>query len=152
MTTKWGDGDVFATCSPAIESSNTVLYAGNAQGRVAGFDMRSSLQHTAGFRGCQGSVRSIALHPTEPKMAVYGLDRYIHLYSTSTHKQLGALYTKQHGTSIDFFDEVFFSDDKQDLRSQHESANGRGRKRVQPDSSDNEDDDGNEERNKNDSL
>ena len=51
------------------------------------FDLRAGRLNGA-VKGAMGSIRALALHPTEPIMACVGLDRYARLFSTTTRKPL----------------------------------------------------------------
>lgn len=63
----------------AIKPGNHSLVVGNTTGYVSEIDLRTGKQ-LGGFKGCTGSVRSIATHKSQPYVAVCGLDRYLRLY------------------------------------------------------------------------
>lgn len=83
------------------------LYAGervwvaNAAGQVEMLDLQAGKMAGA-VKGATGSVRALALHPTEPLLASVGLDRFLRVYSTATRKQLTAVYLKQQLTGVSF--------------------------------------------------
>ncbi len=54
------------------------------------------------LKGSTGSVRALALHPSEPLLASAGLDRYVRVHSTATRKQVASVYLKQHLTGVMF--------------------------------------------------
>lgn len=54
------------------------------------------------LKGPTGSVRSLALHPSEPLIASAGLDRHVRLHSTVTRKQTSLVYLKQRLEGVAF--------------------------------------------------
>ncbi len=52
------------------------------------------------LKGPAGSVRALALHPTQPLIASVGLDRFLRMHSTETRAQLGRVYLKQQLTGV----------------------------------------------------
>lgn len=131
MTRQWGDGDVYAATATTQNSCiQDLVFAGNSLGGLAGFDPRSSLKPVATFKGCHGSIRSIALHESQQLLAAYGLDRYLHLYSTNSRSAIGAFYTKQHGTEVCFTDVQLREDCQQNRHAELKQASKQGDARV----------------------
>lgn len=76
-------------------------WASNGAGDIASLDFKKR-EMMGALHGPGGSVRSLALHPTEPLLLVAGLDRYLRVYNTTTRKQLLKVYCKQQLASAAF--------------------------------------------------
>lgn len=83
----------------------------NAAGQIEVLDVRAGNMAGAA-KGATGSVRCLALHPTEPLLASVGLDRFLRVHSTVNRKQLCAVYLKQKLNGVTFCPAL----------SQHEAA------------------------------
>ncbi|VFR00950.1 unnamed protein product [Cuscuta campestris] len=88
------------------------VYAGNASGDLASFDMR-----TGKLLGCfigksSGSIRCIARHPELPVMGSCGLDRYLRIWDVKSRQLLSAVFLKQHLTNF-VFDSHFCYEEQQ---------------------------------------
>ena len=90
------DLDVGETTITALACSHDGAYAyvGNARGQLNSVDLRTQ-RLFAKYKGNGGSIRSISPHPTEPLIAVAGLDRYLRVYSLETRTCLAAAFMKQ---------------------------------------------------------
>ncbi|GAQ80659.1 hypothetical protein KFL_000590120 [Klebsormidium nitens] len=81
--------------SVAEDPSGHVVYAGNSTGDIVSFDLRTGTK-SGGFPGSvSGSVRSLAVHPTEPLLASVGLDRFLRIHNTQTRQLQAKLFLKQ---------------------------------------------------------
>jgi ribosome biogenesis protein NSA1 len=52
------------------------------------------------LKGAAGSVRALALHPSEPLLASVGLDRFLRVHHTETRARLCSVYVKQQLTGV----------------------------------------------------
>jgi ribosome biogenesis protein NSA1 len=52
------------------------------------------------LKGAGGSIRALALHPTQPLLASVGLDRYLRVHSTSSRNSVMKVYLKQQLTGV----------------------------------------------------
>ena len=73
----------------------------NAAGQMEVLDLRAGKMAGA-LKGSTGSVRWLALHPSEPLIASAGLDRHVRLHSTATRKQVSSVYLKQRLEGVAF--------------------------------------------------
>jgi WD40 repeat protein len=78
----------------AMDFTGAYAFIGNAKGQLQTVDLRAKGVF-AKFKGVSGSIREIAPHPTEPLIAVAGLDRYLRVYDTESRKCLGSAFMKQ---------------------------------------------------------
>ena len=78
----------------ACSHDGAYAYVGNARGQLNSVDLRTQ-RLFAKYKGNGGSIRSISPHPTEPLIAVAGLDRYLRVYSLETRTCLAAAFMKQ---------------------------------------------------------
>ena len=76
-------------------------WASNAAGQIEVLDIRAGKMDGA-LKGPTGSVRCLALHPSEPLIASAGLDRHVRLHSTATRKQVMSVYLKQRLEGVAF--------------------------------------------------
>ncbi|PNH07084.1 WD repeat domain-containing protein [Tetrabaena socialis] len=79
------------------------VWLGNGRGQVEALDLRRApaavvLGHA--LKGSAGSIRSLALHPTEPLIASVSLDRHLRVHSTSSRALLTRVYLKQELTGV----------------------------------------------------
>jgi len=95
LTLPFGEGPVTTL---AVSPDGSGLYAGNTRGQVGRLDLASGRIDGA-FKGCSGSIRSIACHPSEPLVAVCGLDRHARIYSARTRALAAEVYAKQELTA-----------------------------------------------------
>lgn len=99
--------DVPIAASPLSAYNLTCCCAGNrvwaatAGGQIEVLDLTAGKMSGA-LKGPSGSVRALALHPTEPLLASVSLDRYLRVHNTSTRKQVASVYLKQHLTGVTF--------------------------------------------------
>ena len=77
------------------------MWVANAAGQLEVLDLETGKMAGA-LKGSAGSVRALALHPSEPVLASVGLDRFLRVHSTASRKQLAAVYLKQHLTGVAF--------------------------------------------------
>ena len=77
------------------------MWVANAAGQLEALDLAAGKMAGA-LKGSAGSVRALALHPSEPVLASVGLDRFLRVHSTASRKQLAAVYLKQHLTGVAF--------------------------------------------------
>lgn len=75
------------------------MWAASGAGRVEVLDVAAGRMQGA-LAGAAGSVRCLALHPSEPLLASAGLDRFVRVHSSGTRKQLGRTYLKTHITGL----------------------------------------------------
>ena len=73
----------------------------NAAGQMEVLDLRAGKMAGA-LKGSTGSVRCLALHPSEALIASAGLDRHVRLHSTATRKQVSSVYLKQRLEGVAF--------------------------------------------------
>ncbi|CAL8468436.1 g7976 [Coccomyxa elongata] len=97
--------------SLAAEPDGNRVWVANAAGQIEVLDVRAGNMAGAA-KGASGSVRCLALHPTEPLLASVGLDRFLRVHSTVNRKQLCAVYLKQKLNGVTFCPAL----------SQHEAA------------------------------
>lgn len=77
------------------------MWVANAAGQLEALDLGAG-RVAGALKGSAGSVRALALHPSEPVLASVGLDRFLRVHSTASRKQLAAVYLKQHLTGVAF--------------------------------------------------
>ena len=77
------------------------VWVANAAGEIEVLDLQAG-QMAGAVKGATGSVRCLALHPTEPLLASVGLDRFLRVHSTVNRKQLCAVYLKQKLNGVTF--------------------------------------------------
>ncbi|KAL5270889.1 hypothetical protein ACHWQZ_G001525 [Mnemiopsis leidyi] len=77
----------------SLISNNTQCYLGNSKGDIGRLDLRN-LKEVNKFRGAAGSVRSLALHHSEPYLASVGLDRHLRIHNTLTREVEHKFYLK----------------------------------------------------------
>ena len=77
-----------------MNHDQSVAYVANNHGNLFGFDMKTQrMAHK--FKGHQGGIRQIAVHPEEDLIVSAGLDRWLRVFSMSTRKCLGQVYMQQ---------------------------------------------------------
>jgi ribosome biogenesis protein NSA1 len=103
------------------------VWVANAAGQVEVLDLQAGKMAGA-VKGATGSVRSLALHRTEPLLASVGLDRFLRVYSTVSRKQLCAVYLKQQLNGVSFCPASQEEEAKENAREQQAAA-GRDRDR-----------------------
>ena len=77
------------------------MWVANAAGQLEVLDLETGKMAGA-LKGPAGSVRALALHPSEPVLASVGLDRFLRMHSIASRSQLAAVYLKQHLTGVAF--------------------------------------------------
>ncbi|BDA43611.1 probable WD repeat-containing protein 74 at C-terminar half [Coccomyxa sp. Obi] len=87
--------------SLAAEPDGNRVWVANAAGQIEVLDLQAG-QMAGAAKGATGSVRCLALHPTEPLLASVGLDRFLRVHSTVNRKQLCAVYLKQKLNGVTF--------------------------------------------------
>ncbi len=87
-----GDKPPFMSLCPSNEGK--CVFAGDTQGRVVKIDMGSG-KVVSTFKGFSGSVRGLALDPTETLLVSVSLDRYLRVHDVLSRKQLMRVYLKQ---------------------------------------------------------
>ncbi|MEW5300156.1 MAG: hypothetical protein WDW36_003107 [Sanguina aurantia] len=98
LEVSWGECRI---TSVVAELDGSRAWASNGAGDIASLDFKKR-EMMGALHGPGGSVRSLALHPTEPLLLVAGLDRYLRVYNTTTRKQLLKVYCKQQLASAAF--------------------------------------------------
>lgn len=94
-----GEGVVNAL---AVAPSGAALAAGDTHGRCALYDLPSG-RLTGVLKGCAGSVRSLAWHPSGSHVAATGLDRFVRIFCARTRGGFKAsLFVKQPCTAVAF--------------------------------------------------
>lgn len=77
----------FAMISLAVsEHTPTLVYATEATGKIASFDLRNGQLHKI-YRDGMGTVKQLAFHPTERYMGAVSLDRYLRVYDIDKRLQ-----------------------------------------------------------------
>ena len=77
-----------------MNHDQSVAYVANNHGNLFGFDMKTQrMAHK--FKGHQGGIRQIAVHPEEDLIVSAGIDRWLRVFSMSTRKCLGQVYMQQ---------------------------------------------------------
>ena len=74
--------------------SGARAFCGDARGGATCVDLRAG-KPFGRLKGSGGAIRDIVPHPTEPLVAVVGLDRYLRVYDAESRKCLGAAFMKQ---------------------------------------------------------
>lgn len=91
----WPDEALTAMC--ATPDDNRVL-VGTAQGRLALFDFRAEHKGMHGmvrkYKGCVGSVRSVACARQSGHFAAVGLDRFLRVFAVDSKKIVAKMYLK----------------------------------------------------------
>ncbi len=138
---RWNSADVRAREHSEPEPAIVALVAGkrvwvaNAAGKVEVLDLQAGKMDGA-VKGAIGSVRSLALHPTEPLLASVGLDRFVRVHSTTSRKQLCAVYLKQQLNGVSFCPASHQEEAKECAQEQQAAAGRHGdRRRKQAKSS-----------------
>ncbi|PNW70411.1 hypothetical protein CHLRE_17g718650v5 [Chlamydomonas reinhardtii] len=96
----WGEGRI-TTLQPQPDGSR--IWVGNGRGHVEALDMRQapakiSMGHA--LKGVAGSIRALALHPSEPLIASVSLDRHLRVHHSTKRSSLAKLYLKQALTGV----------------------------------------------------
>jgi len=118
-------GDKPFTCVRVDPLKNHIITAANTMAWVNMMDLKMKCRVVGGFKGISGSVRSMAYHPKESYLATVGLDRYLHIFSTSllNRKSVIKTYMKQKLNAVLMsshpFDVIENSEDKE---LQHEKS------------------------------
>lgn len=78
------------------------VWAADGRGVVECWDLRAG-HRVGGVHGANGSVRALARHPTLPLLAAGGLDRWVHVHSTTAGRvKLSSTYVKQYVNAVCF--------------------------------------------------
>ena len=78
------------------------VWAADGRGVVECWDLRAG-HRVGGVHGADGSVRALARHPTLPLLAAGGLDRWVHVHSTTAGRvKLSSTYVKQYVNAVCF--------------------------------------------------
>eukprot|EP00808_Paulinella_micropora_P031466 g62319.t1 len=71
------------------------VYVGDASGVLAHLDLRTG-KEVGRFKGeIAGSLRSVCVHPAQPKIASVGLDRFLRVHDLQNRSLLAKFYLKQ---------------------------------------------------------
>lgn len=82
----------FTAC--ALSNDGKSLIVGDTTGSLYRVAIEN-LKVTGAYKGCVGSIRSIAVHPRLPYFAATGLDRHVRVFNTETRQLIRRLYLKQ---------------------------------------------------------
>ena len=111
----------------SLTASETHCYMGNSKGDIGRLDLRNPKEVNK-FRGAAGSVRSLALHSSEPYLASVGLDRHLRVHNTLTKEVEHKFYLKNKLNSVVFTTErvkEITADDTEDVWQQLEETGKR---------------------------
>ncbi|KAG2449863.1 hypothetical protein HYH02_005386 [Chlamydomonas schloesseri] len=96
----WGEGRI-TTLQPVADGSR--IWVGNGRGHVEALDLRQApakLSMGHALKGVAGSIRALALHPSEPLIASVSLDRHLRVHHSTKRSSLAKLYLKQALTGV----------------------------------------------------
>ncbi|KAG2437913.1 hypothetical protein HXX76_005529 [Chlamydomonas incerta] len=96
----WGEGRI-TTLQPQPDGSR--IWVGNGRGHVEALDLRAApakLSMGHALKGVAGSIRALALHPSEPLIASVSLDRHLRVHHAIKRGSLAKLYLKQALTGV----------------------------------------------------
>lgn len=88
-------------CLSLTNDLNSVVIA-NTLGTITRYDFRKGTILN-GYKGCAGSINSLACHPSLPLVASVGLDRHFRVHHIETGKLIQKLYVRQHLNSVVLF-------------------------------------------------
>jgi len=91
--------------APTASHDSSKVVAADVAGTVQLVDV-GKMKACGRLVGPAGAVRSMAKHPSQPLLAVVGLDRMLRVYDMQSRKQRAMFYLKQRLTAVLFSDEL----------------------------------------------
>ncbi|EDV24068.1 uncharacterized protein TRIADDRAFT_57177 [Trichoplax adhaerens] len=92
--------------SLALEPEQRRVIVGDNKGTMTLFDLKSK-RPVGNFKGCTGSIRSIACHPSENAIAACGLDRHLRVFDLESRQPRYKFYLKSKLNSLLFHSQSF---------------------------------------------
>jgi ribosome biogenesis protein NSA1 len=126
----------------ALTLRDTAVFAGDTAGNVFRFDTRKLDRVYGRYKGPVGSIRSLAVVPNMPLLAVSSIDRYLRIYDIGSRKLVFKFYLKQQlGAVVTQYDSSIDVPLPDDEREDDELWQSMQAARNSSDSSDDSDDD-----------